>query len=221
MWTTRTGGSKRVVTGADAKHSLIHWCWRRVLVISVNAEEVHDLCSCVEQDLLHDAGIVATTMSRNTRGVSTQLECESRKAPLTPILGTFMTTEGRTTTIIGHHAGASPQRATQNKRSQQDLSKTLVKCIQIIGPQCLKFLLHVLDNFSKLVDRIRGAGRGRHGRQERVSACVDKRGFLRPLSWRPVVGDTAAHEVFNEIRTATSYVMEFPQGRAPNQQPGS
>ena len=142
MWTTRTGGSKRVVTGADAtysitctdatnsftgadaKHSVIHWCWRRVLVISVNAEEVHDLCSCVEQDLLHDAGIVATTMSRNTRGVWTQLESES-SFRANPILGTFMTTEGRTTNIIGHHAGASPQRATQNKRSQPDLSKTL------------------------------------------------------------------------------------------------
>ena len=72
-------------------------------------------------------------MSRNTRGVSAQMESESSfraKAPLTPVLGTFITTEERTTSNIGHHAGASPQRATQNKRSQPDLSKTLVLCSQ-------------------------------------------------------------------------------------------
>ena len=76
------------------------------LVLGVNAEEVHGLCSFVEQDLLHDVGLVANTMSRNTRGVSEQLESESSfrdKAPLTPVLGTFMTKEGRTTTIVGFH----------------------------------------------------------------------------------------------------------------------
>ena len=56
-----------------------------------------------------DPGVVATTMGRNTRGVSAQLESESgfgAQAPLTSVFGTLVAPRRCTTTSIGHHAGA-------------------------------------------------------------------------------------------------------------------